>query len=196
MRVVTLMSGGLDSTLMALLIKEESIDQVPLFINYGQRSFVQEFNACRKVTRWLGLPALSVVDISNWGKTVGSGLTRKDLRIFEDAFLPGRNMMFLLVGASVAYRKACSAVAIGLLTDETTIFPDQTLAFCKKAESLLSSALDMNLKILTPLKDFRKADVVAAARVAQISGTYSCHAGTRKPCGKCVACREYIGIEV
>jgi 7-cyano-7-deazaguanine synthase len=181
---------------MAYLIKEEGIRQWPVFINYGQRSLAREQRACRRVLSKLGLPTPILIDVSGWGSTVGSGLTRKNMRLFEDAFLPGRNLMFLLVGASVAYRKNASAIAIGLLSDRSTIFPDQTKAFCQRAESLLSQALGVRLEVVTPLKHFTKAQVVAASRAAKISGTYSCHAGTLEPCGKCVACREYSGIEV
>ena len=196
MRAVSLVSGGLDSTFMAYLMKEASIEQVPVFVNYGQRSLPRELKACRAQLKRLDLASPTVIDVSNWGKTVGSGLTRRGLRLFEDAFLPGRNLMFLLVGASIAYRRQCSAVAIGLLADRTTIFPDQTKSFCTRAAKILAEALGTQLSILTPLKHFTKADIVAACRNVRIGDTYSCHAGTRLPCGRCVACREYRGIEV
>jgi 7-cyano-7-deazaguanine synthase len=196
MSIVTLASGGLDSSLMMHLIREEGIAQYPLFVNYGQRSLDREIKACQHIVRSLRLPSPTIVDISNWGRTVGSGLTTRRLRIFEDAFLPGRNMMFLLIASSIAYRRGASSVAIGLLSDDTTIFPDQTRAFCKKAAGLLGQALGRSVTVVTPLKGFSKAQVVGAARNAGIAGTYSCHAGTKTPCGKCVACREYEGIEV
>ena len=47
MSLVTLTSGGLDSTLMVVLAKEEAVDQYPLFINYGQRSLKREWQACQ-----------------------------------------------------------------------------------------------------------------------------------------------------
>ena len=37
---------------------------------------------------------------------------------------------------------------------------------------------------------FSKREVLAIAKMKGIVGTYSCHAGTRKPCGKCVSCLE------
>ena len=38
MSIVTLVSGGLDSTLVALLTRDAGIQQHPLFIDYGQRA--------------------------------------------------------------------------------------------------------------------------------------------------------------
>ncbi len=47
MSMVTLVSGGLDSTVMAVLAKEEGLTQHPLFIDYGQLGCRRELRACR-----------------------------------------------------------------------------------------------------------------------------------------------------
>ena len=49
MSLVTLTSGGLDSTLVAVLAKEDGIEQFPLFIDYGQICRDQELEACIRV---------------------------------------------------------------------------------------------------------------------------------------------------
>jgi len=196
MSIVTLVSGGLDSTVMSLMIKAEGITQYPLFIDYGQLGLKRELAACRRIVKDRRLPQPIVISVASWGKTVGSGITSASFRIFEDAFLPGRNMLFLLIAASYAYRVRASSVAIGLLSDETAIFPDQSRNFCDRMQDMLSLALDRQFTILTPLKSMVKRDIVQAARVLGVKGTYSCHSGQVKPCGVCVACREYIGIEV
>ena len=196
MSVVPLVSGGLDSTVMAALIKLEGIDQYPLFINYGQLSYAREYEACCRLFSDHGLPAATIIDVSGWGKTISSGLTDSRKRIFEDAFLPGRNLMFLLIAASYAYRVNASSIAIGLLDESQSLFPDQTRAFCSEAESILGRVLDRSIRVIAPLIAMAKADVLRIATELGISGTYSCHAGTVEPCGACVACREYLGIEV
>lgn len=196
MSIVTLVSGGLDSTLMAVMIKEERLEQFPVFIDYGQLGVSRERAACRSLFRRHSLPKPLEVDVSDWGRRVSSGITNRSLRIFEDAFLPGRNLLFLLIASSIAYRRGATSIAIGLLADSTNIFPDQTRKFCDLAQILLNEALGTNMKVLTPLKGMSKREVVAAARTYGISGTYSCHSGRKSPCGVCVACREYIGIEV
>src|SRR6266850_1169709 len=149
MSVVTLISGGLDSAVMSVMVKREGIVQHPLFIDYGQLGMERELDACRRIVSEHDLPAPTIVTVANWGKTIGSGITSAALRIFEDAFLPGRNMLFLLVGASYAYRMQAGSVAIGLLSDETTIFPDQTRHFCEEMQKVLSLALDKKISVLT-----------------------------------------------
>jgi 7-cyano-7-deazaguanine synthase len=86
-------------------------------------------------------------------------------------------------------------VAIGLLTEKTRLSPDQTAAFTRQAERLLSRALGRPIAVLTPLMTMSKAEVVALSRARGLSGTYSCHQGGLEPCDRCVACREYLGTE-
>src|SRR3989338_9493726 len=104
MSMVTLVSGGLDSTLMALLAKEEGLTQYPLFIDYGQICKDAEWKACSVAHDRYGLPKPSVMNVNGFGKLIASGLTNASLRINEDAFLPGRNLLFLLAGSAYAYQ--------------------------------------------------------------------------------------------
>jgi 7-cyano-7-deazaguanine synthase len=190
MSIVTLVSGGLDSTLMALMIKEENIVQLPLFIDYGQICRDQELKACKNNFNKLGLPTPIVMDVSGYGKLISSGLTDSNKRINEDAFLPGRNLLFLLAGSAYAYQNNFNAVAIALLSEENCIFPDQTSSFVNGTQELISQTLGRDIKIIAPLMQFYKAEVLRLAAKKGITGTYSCHSGTEKPCGKCVSCLE------
>lgn len=190
MSIVTLVSGGLDSTLMALLVKEEEIEQYPLFIDYGQICKEQELKACNIVHKNLGLPPPAIMNVSGFGSLISSGLTDPNKRVNEDAFLPGRNLLFLLVGSAYAYQTNSHAVAIALLSEETCIFPDQTSNFISRTQELISLAMGRNINIIAPLMKFSKADVLSVATKKGITDTYSCHSGTEKPCGICVSCIE------
>jgi 7-cyano-7-deazaguanine synthase len=190
MSIVTLVSGGLDSTLTAILIKEESIKQYPLFIDYGQICKAAEWKACCAVFRKHDLPDPKMMEIGGFGKLISSGLTNVKARLNEDAFLPGRNLLFLVVGAAYAYQTNSDAVAIGLLSEQFHLFPDQTEEFINKVEEIVSLSLGNKIKILTPLMKFSKADVITLAQKRSIEGTYSCHAGVYPPCGKCISCLE------
>jgi 7-cyano-7-deazaguanine synthase len=196
MSIVSLVSGGLDSTVMALLTIEEGIAQFPLFIDYGQLNREKELNACLYNFRRFELPSPKVMNISGYGELLSSGLTDYNKHIFEDAFLPCRNLMFLTVGAAYAHQCGASSVAIGLLDEVFSLFPDQTKNFVKKAQILISISLGHSIRVLTPLMSLSKADIVSIAKAKGISKTYSCHAGTNTPCGVCVACREFGGLEV
>lgn len=196
MKVVTLVSGGLDSTVMSLLIREEGIEQAPVFVNYGQINLERERGACLRNFARLGLPAPRVIDIPGYGAAFRSGLTDSGQDLVRDAFLPGRNMLFLLCAAATAHEVKAEAIAIGLLDERLSLFPDQRRTFLDAAKLVLQETLGRPVDILTPLMSFRKPEVLAIAKERGIDGTYSCHAGTLPPCGKCIACREYAGLEV
>jgi 7-cyano-7-deazaguanine synthase len=191
MSIVTLVSGGLDSTLVALLAKEMNHTQYPLFIDYGQRAKAKELESCRSAMAWLGLPPPHVAELGGFGRLIRSGLTDLSLDVLKDAYTPGRNLLFLLTAAAYAERRGADAVAIGLLDDQTCIFDDQTSHFLEQAEQLLRLAVGRPLQIMAPLKGFHKRDVVGLAREKSVVGTYSCHLGEDIPCGRCIACMEY-----
>jgi 7-cyano-7-deazaguanine synthase len=192
MSVVTLCSGGLDSALMATIFAERNVRQWPLFINYGQLSARKELESCRAVCDRLHLPPPMVIDAAGYGATIQSGLTSTSCDVFLDAFTPGRNLLFLTLAASYGFKNGVRAVAIGLLREDSCLFPDQTDGFISAASVALSAAMGTDIDILMPLRMFSKSDVVAAAAKYGLTGTYSCHRGTDAPCGICVSCREYI----
>lgn len=192
MSIVLLASGGLDSTLSAILALEQGLEIYPLFVDYGQIAKERELNACRANYKHYGLPEPRVVDVRGFGDLYPSGLTNQNMDILENAFLPGRNMLFLLVGSTYACSVCANSISIGLLAEELSLFPDQTKEFLYKAQDLMSTMTGRELQVLAPLIQFTKKDVVALAEKKGIVGAYSCHAGGETPCGECIACKEYI----
>ena len=191
MSVVTLVSGGLDSTLVAYLAVEEGLEQHPLFIDYGQRARDRELAACRAAMKTLGLPPPEIADLSGYGRIIRSGLTDTALRVLEDAYTPGRNMLFLLTAAAYAVQRGANAVSIGLLHEDTSLFPDQTSSFLADVEPLLERAVARPIRVIAPLAAFHKSDVIQLAADKGVSNTYSCHLGEAEPCGACIACNEF-----
>lgn len=190
MPIVTLVSGGIDSTLMSLLAHEEGVRLAPLFIDYGQLGATREWAACKLLHEKHDLPSAILMDVAGFGAVVPSGITTSSMRINEDAFLPGRNLLLLLCGAAYAFRLQANAVAIGLLHPKNSLFPDQTEAFLRKAEDMIEITMQKRISVLAPLIEFTKADVLSMAKARGLRDTYSCHAGGADPCGKCVSCIE------
>lgn len=192
MRVVTLLSGGLDSSLLACLLNEERHEQFPVFINYGQLNFSKEWNACVRMCKSFGLRNPELFDLHGYGMSIPSGLTSTKLDIKNDAFLPNRNALFLLSAAAYAYRNECTHIAIGFLNEGNHIFPDQTRMFLDKMEELLDISLGRRIYIMSPFISLNKIDIIGLAKQKGLRDTYSCHQGTETPCGKCISCLEFI----
>jgi 7-cyano-7-deazaguanine synthase len=190
-RIVALASGGVDSSVMMLLLKKEGHDLLPLFIDYGQLAKKKEWEACQRICQYLDLKPCRM-DISGFGMTIPSGITFGNLDIEKDAFLPTRNLLFLTLGASYGYIKSAYTIAIGLLSGP--IFPDQTFEFVQIAQKSISMALGTDIRILAPLISLNKVDTLGLAHKYRLplDLTYYCHSGDEEPCGRCISCKEYM----
>lgn len=193
MSIVNLVSGGLDSTLIGIMANEEGMQMYPLFIDYGQRAAQVEWQTCLLVHNRFGLPMPVRMDLAGFGKVISSGLTSPEKNIKDEAFTPGRNLLFLVMGAAYAHQVGAETVTIGLLAERFSLFPDQRADFIERSELAIEAALGHPIRVVTPLSEFSKADVVRLAQEKGVSGTYSCHAGTDPPCGQCISCLEFIG---
>lgn len=194
MGIIVLLSGGIDSVVMCKIIEKQGEEIFPLFIDYGQIAAKKEWSACQQLFNECKFPRPIKVDLNEYGKLISSGLTDTNKDIFKNAFLPGRNMLFLLVGAAYARSLGKKTIAIGLLSESTHLFPDQTLEFIVNANFALNSAMGADINIVTPLINFIKPEIIKLARYYNIplDKTYSCHSGLTKYCGKCISCREII----
>lgn len=193
MKIVCLSSGGLDSSVLMLMLKSEGHDIFPLYIDYGHKSSRMELNSYKKICDFLKIDP-EVMELHDLAK-IKSGLTDKSLSSIEHSFYPARNLLFLTIGAAYANNKDIKIIAMGLISN--TVFPDQTQEFTKKAEMAISSALGYKIKILIPFIKMDKHEIIGLAKKYRLplGMTYSCHEGHKKPCGKCTACKELIQVE-
>ena len=172
-------------------LRKRGSNNFPLFVDYGQIARDREFEACEKSMAILGLPIPKVAAIGGYGDLIHSGLTKHHLHIVDDAFTPGRNLLFLLIAAAYACKVGADSISIGLLHEDSSLFPDQTSDFLMQAETLLTLSMGTQISVLAPLSQFHKIDVVELALLKGIENTYSCHKGLAKPCGECIACHEF-----
>ena len=195
MSIVTLVSGGYDSTLMSLLAHEEGIELFPLFVEYGQRGASKEWEACQQIHIRHGLPKVAYMDLSGFGEIISIGLASKSWDPSKDAFVPGRNLLLALVGAAYALCVRANGVALGLISPGETSFPDQTPEFVARCEHVIKVALGKRIAVIAPLIQFSKRDVIELIRQRGVEGTYSCYAGTDVPCGRCMSCTDIAKAE-
>ena len=194
MKIIALASGGVDSSVMMLLLKKQGHVLFPLFLDYGQLSRKKEWIACQNICRHLDLDPYRM-DVSGFGESIPSGITNSRLDIQKQAFLPTRNLLFLTLGAVYGYAKSISVTAIGLLSNP--IFPDQTNEFIRATQKAISTSLGIDVEILTPSISLNKFDTLRLARKYKLplDLTYSCHLGKQEPCGRCISCKERLVAE-
>lgn len=188
---ICLASGGLDSTVCLQLMTRQGLSPLPLFINYGQLNYAREFASLQRNCSHMGICEPLELNFSDFGEKLSTGLTDAQKDIIDDAFTPCRNLLFIVAAAAFGSKFGISKIVMGLLSEKTAIFPDQSDEFVHSAENAIISALGVKFEIILPLRDFVKAEVVELANNLGVTDFYSCHSGMETPCGICIACKEY-----
>lgn len=204
MKVVSLLSGGIDSsTLLYYLKKELNFDVTALTINYGQKHS-KEINAARRIAFSLGVDWI-YIELPELGKWLKSALTTSDISVPEVpetaehydtlavTVVPNRNMILLSIAAGIAQSIGANAVAYAAHYSDRGVYPDCRAEFVNALEVALRLALDEpDFKVLAPFVSKYKADIVRLGVYLDVPYelTWSCYKGGEKHCGVCSSCRE------
>jgi 7-cyano-7-deazaguanine synthase len=202
--VVTVLSGGVDSTVLAYYLAAKGWRVRPVSFDYGQRH-VRELLAAERIAEGLGVPH-EVVDLRSVGRLLsGSALTDPDVEVpaghytdvsMRSTVVANRNAIFTSVAVGVAVAESAAAVALGIHAGDHPIYPDCRPEFVAAAERLARVAnegfIAEDFHLLTPWLHRSKADIVS--RGAELSvpfaDTWSCYRGEQRHCGRCGTCVE------
>jgi len=174
-KIVLLFSGGIDSLAVGLLLQKKGYKIYPLFINYGQSASVAEeylaktipskayFENCKIITTTL------VKDLTK-SSLLGS-LSKDD----NDAWVPGRNSLFMVIAGIYAQQINADGIAIGYMQDDNFVFGDNDYFHHKSIEDLLSKSFLRPLKVFMPAKAKTKLDLMKILKKENLlSSTTSC----------------------
>ncbi len=202
-KAVILVSGGLDSTTVLALAREQGYECYTLSFDYGQRHRA-ELNAAERVSRALGDVQHKVVTL-NLDSIGGSALTDDKIAVPEEetdgipvTYVPARNTVFLSIALGWAEVLGAADIFIGVNAVDYSGYPDCRPAFIDAFASLANVATRYGVeggryRIHTPLMDLGKDDIVKlGARLGvDYSQTVSCYQATDEglACGRCDACR-------
>jgi len=213
---LVLFSGGQDSTtcLAWALDRFERVETVGF--DYGQRHRI-ELECRGRITDELRAayplwsPRLGedhTIDLSVLGQISQSALTGEtEIRMLENGlpstFVPGRNLVFLVMAAALAYRRGLDHIVGGMCETDYSGYPDCRDQTIRAMETALTLGMDRQFTLDTPLMWIDKA---ATWQLAESLGgaplvdlireeTHSCYLGDRSfrhdwgyGCGACPAC--------
>ena len=195
--VAVLMSGGLDSSVLAVDLLRDHSRVFPLYIRGGLKweerelAAVQEFLAAVPVP---GLEPLTVLeeplrDVYGPHWSTGADQVPDAGTPDEAVYLPSRNVL-LTVKASVWCRlRQVGALALGCLGSNP--FPDSTPGFFRDLESVLSRAMGGSPRLIRPFEHCHKRDIVLRGRDLPLHLTFSCIDPVNgMHCGLCNKCAE------
>ena len=201
-RAVVLMSGGLDSSVLASLLISQGWEVSGLSINYGQRH-LRELQAATAYCKAQGIPHRSVA-IDGFASLVPcSSQTSDGIEVphghYADesmrvTFVPNRNMVMLSIAAAHAIGIRATALGIAAHAGDHTIYPDCRREFMYAfMDAVRAGNWDADeLQLTTPFVMMSKADIahIGNSIGAPMHLTYSCYEGRAKHCGRCGTCVE------
>jgi 7-cyano-7-deazaguanine synthase len=204
MKIVTTVSGGLDSVTLAHLLAAEGHELVCLSFDYGQRH-VKEIEFARAGAARLGADH-HVVDLRSVGALLtGSALTDDAVDVPEGHYtddsmrstvVPNRNAIMLSVAVGVAVARGAEAVAAAIHAGDHPIYPDCRPAFVEAIEHEARVANEGfvadGFQVLAPFLHLTKDEIVrrGAAVGVPFEQTWSCYVGDVLHCGRCGTCVE------
>ena len=204
---VVLLSGGLDSTTVLAIARDQGFIPVTLTFRYGQRH-AAEIDTAARVAQAAGVArhVVADIDLRAFG---GSALTadidvpknRTDMEIgtgIPVTYVPARNTVFLAYALAMAETSGAADIFIGVNALDYSGYPDCRPAFIDAFENVMNLATKAGVegerpfKLHTPLIDMTKADIVRAGTALGVdyADTLSCYdpVGDGVHCGECDAC--------
>jgi len=177
--VLVLLSGGLDSAILAQHYLNKNYDVQGLFINYGQ-TWTHEFSYATQISQDLKIP-LQIVSASV-------------LTVAEDYFVPIRNMFLLSIAVSRAYSQKLDYVAIGANRCE---YSDQKAEFIDRFNFTLEYCLNKPIWVLAPFCSWTKEKIFKYAIKLKFPIEKTCPCIKTPPCGECLSCklRKKYGVK-
>jgi len=174
MKVLVLLSGGLDSLACVAHYRATGAEVSALFVEYGQRAQQQERRAVRRISDAI---SLDVDSVAIHGLASRGGV------------IPARNA--LLLSTALMYSGGDTGIiAIGIHAG--TGYADCTPMFVTQMQGVFDTYTAGGAMVGAPFLDWRKHQVWEFLDLAGYPKdlTYSCERGGVQPCGTCLSCYD------
>lgn len=204
---VVLLSGGLDSTTVLAIAKDQGFEPYALSFRYGQRHAI-ELAAAKRVAEAAGVKRHVVCDIDL--RVFGGSALTADVAVPKHSsadeisaddipitYVPARNTVFLSFALAYAEVIRSTDIFIGVNALDYSGYPDCRPEFIAAYEAMANLATRAGvegsvLKIHTPLIALTKAQTVEIGQQLGVDYalTSSCYDPNElgQPCGHCDSC--------
>ncbi|MEA1955725.1 MAG: 7-cyano-7-deazaguanine synthase QueC [Campylobacterota bacterium] len=200
-KAVCVMSGGMDSTLSAYMMKKEGFEIVAVHFNYDQRTQKKELECFHKICNDLDAKEKYVLDLDFFKQLGASALTDKSIEVPTDGieegvpitYVPFRNGIFLSMAAAIAEKESAKIISIGVVEEDSSGYPDCRESYIKSMQESINLGTkdETNITISMPLVNLKKSQIVQKALDLEVPLriTWSCYKNEDKACGVCDSCR-------
>lgn len=213
---LVLFSGGQDSTTCLAWALSHYAKVETIGFDYGQRHRI-ELSVRPTVLQQLRMQSADwdsrlgidhMIDLGLLGEISDTALTQ-DVAIamqengLPNTFVPGRNLLFMMVAATVAYRRGLDVLVGGMCETDFSGYPDCRDDSMKALQVALNLGMATRMKIDTPLmwidkrQTWQLAQQLGGQKLVDLirSETHTCYLGERGTlhdwgygCGTCPAC--------
>jgi 7-cyano-7-deazaguanine synthase len=198
---ICLMSGGMDSTTLAYLARNQGYRIIGLHVNYGQRTENKELRCARKIAELVGTAGFIEISLDYLARFGGSSLTDHTLAVEEfdparegipNTYVPFRNANLLSIATSLAEAKEASAIFIGAQAQDYSGYPDCRGEFMEAFQRVitLGTREGSDIRLIAPFLDLKKADILRIGITLGVpyQETWSCYRDSDTACGRCGSC--------
>jgi 7-cyano-7-deazaguanine synthase len=204
MKCVLILSGGIDSSTLLYHLISQGYSVYCLTFVYGQRHEreVKHAKLIAEKAKQCGEVRHMVVDISSIHNLISHGALTGIEEVPKDFYteetqrrtiVPNRNMIFLSIAAGYAVKIGAGEVYYAAHKSDYSIYPDCRKEFVKALDTAVYLGNLWNpVEIKAPFVDMTKTEVVALGLKLRVPYelTWSCYAGSERPCLECGTCLE------
>lgn len=207
-KAVTLLSGGLDSTVALALAQRDNLEIVlSLTFDYGQRARQAEVRHSRRVAEYFSTPSKVIslpwfLTFQRSGALVDANQllphpSLSDLsnplvcaQSAETVWVPNRNGVFLEVAASFAEELGAKYLVVGFNREEAATFPDNSEKYLAAINQALAYSTANHVSVLSPTAPLNKTQIVKQLLALKIPHNliWSCYREGNAMCGECESC--------
>ena len=206
MRLVTLLSAGLDSVVATTSASRKHEIVLSLTFDYGQHAGRQEIGAAQQIANVLDIEH-TVVALPWLGQITRSALVADEEQIppadpaslddptaasaaAQAVWVPNRNGIFLNIAAGYCEALDCAGIVCGFNAEEAVSFPDNSLEFIQAAQACFAYSTRTGLRVISPTAELTKSQIVKLGYEigAPLSLIWSCYRGAQTHCWRCSSC--------
>ena len=200
-KALCVMSGGMDSTLSAYMMRDEGYEIVAVHFNYEQRTQSKELECFHKICEDLNVDEKYVLDLDFFKQLGASALTDKNIDVptggVEEGvpitYVPFRNGIFLSMAAAIAEKEGAEVITIGVVEEDSSGYPDCRESYIKSMQESINLGTkdETNIEIKMPLVHLQKSQIVQKSLelAVALEHTWSCYKNEKRACGVCDSCR-------
>ena len=201
MKAICLLSGGMDSTTLAYVAKDQGYEINALHVNYGQRTERRELQSAKTIAKLLEVKELIEVSLGYLSQFGDSSLTDRSIEVEEydqsragipNTYVPFRNANLLSIATSFAESRNADAIFIGVQSLDYSGYPDCRPQFIEAFQNVIDTGTrdDTHIRLLTPFISMTKRDILEQGLALGVpyQHTWSCYQREDKACGVCGSC--------